>query len=790
MAFKKLEYQDEAVEELYKKTLKILKYNALRSQTKIVFKAPTGAGKTVVVADYLRKMVLNLPNEEAELIHRRFAYVWIAPNTLHEQSYASLKRAFQDDRLLHPVQFDDVKTEGYLRENEILFFNWQSITGKNRVVVKENEMGQYLPAILEQTRAKGIELIAILDEAHLFATNGVKADEALKVLQATIEIDVSATPLFKSDGFTVEIMREEVRKVGMIKNIIKLNKALDQSDQNDNFDIFLLEEALKKRQHLTELYQKESKDGVVINPLLLIQLPTDSEKESALDTTIKEKVLRHLNEQKGINVANGKLAVWLSKEKENVPNDSTSGKPITDLDSSAEVLLFKQAIALGWDCPRAAILLIYRELTKFEFTVQTVGRIMRMPEQRHYGSTDLNDGYVFTNLSRDLITIVKDQMIHSDDEESSRRADYKDTGLISHTLTMGKATGLFMKSDFYAHFDATITRFWQITGDEYGRPSDELVAQNVGILRGRFFDFETKNFEITVMVDKEFRGDENELIQAQGGVKKFYKEGSEIKKEVEKFCKAMCSPYQKDRAYGFIYGGLIRFLESSLGYFEVQAQVFILRNQTKFAELLSEAVRTYVALKPRPTKTERKLEAARWEVPSRLYFDSETNEKFPQFKAAAMTPQYLRLRQKDPKLFADSDTEFTFIQKLETPESRNVIEWWHKNGGQGSEHFSICYKNKNGENALFYVDFVIRFKNGTIGLFDTKTEGSDPEMENKHNALIEYLADQNKQGGLFGKLIGSIVVPTKEGVWLYCPREIADDDISSWSVLDFNNLRG
>ena len=90
-----------------------------------------------------------------------------------------------------------------------------------------------------------------------------------------------------------------------------------------------------------------------------------------------------------------------------------------------------------------------------------------------------------------------------------------------------------------------------------------------------------------------------------------------------------------------------------------------------------------------------------------------------------MTPQYLRLRRKEPTLFADSDTEFNFINKLETPQSHNLIEWWHKNGGQGSEHFSICYVNKQGQNALFYVDFIIRFKNGTIGLFDTKTEGSD-----------------------------------------------------------------
>jgi len=62
-------------------------------------------------------------------------------------------------------------------------------------------------------------------------------------------------------------------------------------------------------------------------------------------------------------------------------------------------LIFKQAIALGWDCPRAQILVIFRETKEKVFLIQTVGRIMRMPEFHHYESRpELNKGYVFTNL--------------------------------------------------------------------------------------------------------------------------------------------------------------------------------------------------------------------------------------------------------------------------------------------------------------------------------------------------------------------------------------------------------
>jgi type III restriction enzyme len=40
------------------------------------------------------------------------------------------------------------------------------------------------------------------------------------------------------------------------------------------------------------------------------------------------------------------------------------------------------------------------------------------------------------------------------------------------------------------------------------------------------------------------------------------------------------------------------------------------------------------------------------------------------------------------------------------------IDWWYKNGDEGKQHYSICYTNVDGGQALFYVDFVIRMKNG------------------------------------------------------------------------------
>jgi hypothetical protein len=80
------------------------------------------------------------------------------------------------------------------------------------------------------------------------------------------------------------------------------------------------------------------------------------------------------------------------------------------------------------------------------------------------------------------------------------------------------------------------------------------------------------------------------------------------------------------------------------------------------------------------------------------------------------------------------------------------------------------------------VDFIIKLKNGKVAVFDTKTPDSDPEFVNKHNALIQYIEDQNKKGK---NLMGGIIVPKGEGVWKYCDNRINNPkDTTGWISFD------
>ena len=84
------------------------------------------------------------------------------------------------------------------------------------------------------------------------------------------------------------------------------------------------------------------------------------------------------------------MASWFSGDHPDNPDE------IKKLDGQYAFLLFKQAIATGWDCPRAKILVKLREGGTERFNIQTVGRVRRMPERKHYDCPLIDNCYVYT----------------------------------------------------------------------------------------------------------------------------------------------------------------------------------------------------------------------------------------------------------------------------------------------------------------------------------------------------------------------------------------------------------
>ena len=208
--------------------------------------------------------------------YREVAYIWIAPNKLHEQSYLKMKEYFSETRQLKAVMYDELDhSDGYIKPGEILFVNWESINKEKNVMVRDTEQSESVFEITRRTQEEhGLPIVAVIDEEHLFWSK--TADKSAKVLERInpkVEIRISATPKTASD-YMVTIPREMVVEEEMIKKQVILNPDITQGyTDDDELNQHLIKIALDKRDRLAEAYRKL---GVNINPLLLIQLPNDT----------------------------------------------------------------------------------------------------------------------------------------------------------------------------------------------------------------------------------------------------------------------------------------------------------------------------------------------------------------------------------------------------------------------------------------------------------------------------------------------------------------------------------
>lgn len=748
-------YQQEAVEGLVKDTFKLLKAPGARQ--KMVFKAPTGAGKTVTMAAYLNRLCEELP-DKLDIPQRQVAFIWIAPNQLHLQSFNALKNYFAELRSIKPIQFEDI-TDGRIKPNEVLFLNWQSVNKEGNLYIKENESDKTLVSYINQARLHDTEVIVILDEAHLFASKGKSAQELLQKIYAKIEIDVSATPLYTSDyGYTIK--RGDVVEAEMIKQGVVLNPKLDaHNQQGRSLEQVLMELALKKKEELAAAYKKL---GLNINPLLLIQLPNDSKTESVRDIQIKEEVTTWL-EVKGITTKNNRLAVWLSNEKTNLED-------IEKPDSMVDVLLFKQAISLGWDCPRAAVLLIFREIQQETFTIQTVGRILRMPEQKHYPDATLNYGYVYTDLSKDQIIIVQDDMDYIVQNKAIRIQHYNAVALKSYYINT-RLTRNRLGSKFRKCLYEAAEEFFVVTLDIEKSGAEGLYHYNANKLKAKFIELDVNNIEIRIPKDVQ-------LVVEVGAtqvhdMEKFAKTQSELDILFRQFCRNHTGSYAKIDSTPVLELALKMFFEEYLSMNEFAAVKIILfeQNKPRFIEVIDRALEKHEALlQQKAAQATKRIEENEWDVPPEKIYNEHYTEKTA--ATHALEPFY--------EYKSASTPEKQFVSFLEN--HKEHIEWWYKNGEKNKEDFAVTYEDREGITRGFYVDFVIKLKNGPIALFDTKTPDSDPEFCNKHNALHQYISTQNTIGK---NLLGGIIVPKGEGVWKYCDNKITSArDTTGWISFD------
>lgn len=774
---KEIKYQQKYVRQLVDMTIDLLRLTGHRKT--LIFKAPTGSGKTVMASQMLADLTEELQSR-GDSPYQQVAFIWIAPNKLHLQSYFKMKNYFTETRLLKPVMYDEIdQSEGVIKPGEILFVNWESINKAKNVMVRDSEQNASLYEITRRTQEEqGLPIVVVIDEEHLFWSKS--ADKSAKVLQKInpkVEIRISATPKTNADH-KVTVSREEVVKEEMIKKQVVLNPDITKGYNDENeLNIHLIQCALQKRKLLAEAYKRE---GTNINPLLLIQLPNDtSESMSSDDLAIADQVKTYLREIKNITTDNKKLAVWLSSEKENL-----DGLELAD--NMTEVLLFKQAIALGWDCPRAAVLLIFRKLQSNQFTIQTVGRILRMPEQKFYKNDLLNVGYVYTDISKDQIQIVAEDMdyLNKDALQAIRRDNLNNVALQSFYSVYKSSDRNRLGPDFKKVLIDCFSRNWLVKWQQFSFSFDDEetaepeAQQNVAdenrklIEQNQHVKFDVLRLGVEVPENIVFQN-ELGIIDVEGRKHEFAKSAGEVRRIYIDYCRSLLGSFEKAHSTDVLAGYLLQAMEELFELFETDAMKVILyyANKPKFTDIIQKALANYerkLQERQRQAK-ERAFEKYTWEVPAERLYKESTHHVMPKVEEHALLP-FIELN-------TVSTPERRFSEFLEA--NKAFIDWWYKNGDEGKQHYSVPYNNSQGEKALFYVDFVVRMKNGQVFLFDTKSENSDSEAPNKHNGLLEYM---NKSENEDKHLKGGVIIE-KNDVWYYSSFPIeTTSDVTGWDA--------
>ena len=732
-------YQENAIEELLEKAKKLLDYSGGK---KLVLKSPTASGKTIMMAHFLKQLV-----EDRE-IRQSLSFIWTAPRQLHIQSRKKLEKYFEESRASKCSFFEDLY-DRKIDENEILFFNWESINKVDNIYIRDNEQDFNLSSVLERTKEEGREIILVIDEAHHHATSEI-SQRLIRDIMPKLTIEVSATPVIANPDEMVNVPLEEVKQEGMIKKAVVLNekfinlikKGKIKSGLSNGSEKLVIDASLKKRKELLKAFQKEK---VNINPLVLIQLP---DRIGRLEDTMKDRVIRILKDKYSISTENGKLAIWLSGEhinKENVEKN----------DSEVEVLIFKQAIALGWDCPRAQILSLFREWHSPIFSIQTVGRIMRMPEpdKGHYGNDIFNYGYVYTNLSdieikediaRGYITVYM----------SKREADYKPVDLLScYSRRHREKTRL---SPLFIEVFLKEARSYEL------KKKIDKKAKRLDIKV--FNDWKAEN--IDVLAGKTILGDKAITIS-----------GFDLQRLFDYFVRQNLTPfYPEDRSLGRAKEAIYKFFELEFkmrrGEEEDEAIQITLsdKNIQYFVNVIDKAKEEY---QKEVVKREPELVFVKdWNIPEFIRY----NENYIQveYKKSIMEPFFSDERWKSEKAFIE------FLEKSEN------VEWWFKNGDRDRTFFAVSYDN--GEQKPFYVDFIVKLKYRKIGLFDTKAGLIQKVAGPKIDGLYKHIKSENKKGK---KLFGGIVTNTDSrnyrGRWIYFDKsgkDFKDEDFDDWKDLD------
>ena len=683
---------------------KLLDATSIGEKKEVLLQAPTGSGKTIILLSYI---------EEYLKENKNTIFVWLTPGKgdLEEQSKDKMIKFLPN---LENKNIQDALLQGF-DAKDTAFINWETITKKGNNALKEAERKNLYERVHE-AHNNGYKFIVIVDEEHLNKT--VKAEAIIEYMNPEYIVRVSATTKTNKEAEYIEINELDVINAGLITRALYINENVSNDKVLSNEHEYLLDLAIEKRKAIKEEYIKRN---IQVNPLIIIQVPSNSnELISQIESILEERKYSY---------DRNNLAIWLADRKENTNN-------IENNESSQAILIMKQAISTGWDCPRAKILVKLRDNMSEDFETQTIGRIRRMPQAHHYDNVLLDNCYLYTFDEKYEQTIKQELGNNAHDTKVLfLKNEYKN-------FTLKK----LMIDNNFDGFDErqTFNILHEYYIEKYNLGTNKKNNKTILEANGYIFKNTIDNY---IVQDKIVRLNSNELenanrIQVQSEVST-NKNGFELRHSINVISSKISMRYDRTRLMleRMFYKGKLfnkKFLDISL----IEFYAFVINNEDKIKNDFQEAV----SQKSRQIKMKfNELKELDWKAPEMDYIKYD-----PKMKDTTVYEKSIYINYPNSTIKSKSERMFEYFC-----ENNDNIKWFYKNGESSTDYFSIVYIDAVNHKWHFYPDFIVCDKNNKIWIIETKggetssgeSKNIDIKVENKFEALKEYSKKYNVNWG-------------------------------------------
>ncbi|MDT0196786.1 DEAD/DEAH box helicase family protein [Arthrobacter sp. AB6] len=429
MRFTLKDYQEAAFRDVVKALRKATRDHSEDpdEQYAVTLSAPTGAGKTVIASAVIEALFngSDLVAEDPEA-----TVLWVTDDpALNEQTKQKMLSA-SDLGPAQLVTIDSSFDQQTFDPGKVYFLNIQKLARSNPLT-RSNINGRTTSlwdTIAGTIAGRGSRFYVVIDEAHRgMRAEGDRETIVSRILNgqngtrpAPIVWGISATPhrfdaaMAQRNSKKVSVAIADVRSSGLLKDLILLDNPAASQPTGDTT---LVRAAVGKTLDFAAAWEQHatSESDTAVLPVLVVQIgnsPTDAELEELLDSVfgswpglLEQNVVNTFGERSSLSIGSRTIRYMLPQDIQ----DNTE----------VRVVLCKDAISTGWDCPRAEVLVSFRRAQDHTYITQLIGRMVRTPLARRIAANKvLNTVNIFLPyFNRDQVQSIVDSFASGQNDE-------------------------------------------------------------------------------------------------------------------------------------------------------------------------------------------------------------------------------------------------------------------------------------------------------------------------------------------------------------------------------------